>query len=143
MKGCCNLTLDRQLRPYLYYLEYDNGKEVKRIERQMRAYVEAIKIGSTSVKYDVGVGNRVLNIFKHKSFMKCLVEWMQQDVYFKNMQEHFLFIMLEELSKFTIFTEWRNVLNTELSIFWNPVNLIALLESNLILSLKGILAKKP
>jgi len=89
---------------------------VKRIEAQMKAYVEAIKIGSPSIKYDVDVSNRVLNIFKHESVMKCLIERMQQDVYFRNMQEHFLFITLKEFNENTIYQNRRSAKSVNLSL---------------------------
>jgi hypothetical protein len=117
------LTLDRKLRPYLYCLEYHNWKEVKRIEAQMKAYVEAIKIWSPSIKYDVSVGNRVLNIFKSESVMKCLIERMQQDIYFQNVQEHFLFNTLEEFQDIEVLNWWYNLSQQAISIFWTTDNL--------------------
>jgi hypothetical protein len=75
----------------LFCLEYHNGHEVKRIEEQMRAYVEAMRIGSPSIKYDLEIGNRVINIFKNEQVMRTLKERMEHDVYFQHMMDRFLF----------------------------------------------------
>lgn len=122
------LSLDKYLKPYLFCLEYHNGKEVKRIERQMRAYVEAIKIWSPTIKYDVSVGNRVLNIFKHESVMRCLIERMQQDVYFQNVKDNFLFITITDFNSFWILTNWRTIINSNVSVFGIDSLIISLLD---------------
>lgn len=77
----------------LFCLEYHNGHEVKRIEQQMRAHVEAMKIGSPSVKYDLDIWNRVINIFKNEQVMRTLKERMEHDIYFQNMMDRFVFCL--------------------------------------------------
>ena len=68
----------------------------------MRAYVQALKIGSPSIKYDVDISNRVLNIFKHEHVMKGLMERISQDVYFSQLKNHFLFTTLDEFNQSSI-----------------------------------------
>jgi hypothetical protein len=124
------LIMDRFLNPFLFCLEYHNWREVKRIVKQMKNYVEALKIGSPSVKYDVSCGCRILNVFRHESTMKCLMERLDQDVYFAQVQWHFLFITLDEFYKCTIFNNWKTLYNPNVSIFGIDSSMISLLHNS-------------
>lgn len=87
----------------LYCFEMYNGKDTKRVHKQLRQYVQAFANGSPSIKYNHRTpdgsrykGSRVLCVFEHASCMEAVVQRIETDPLFAHMRELFLF---EELGK--------------------------------------------
>jgi hypothetical protein len=90
----------------LYCLEMYNGKDTKRVHKQLRQYVQALALGSPSIKYDHKTedgsryrGCRVLSIFEYESCMKAVIERLEKDQAFANMKELFLFQELQGIKQ--------------------------------------------
>lgn len=86
----------------LYSLEMYNGKDTKRVHKQLRQYVQALALGSPSIRYNHKTadgsrykGSRVLAVFEHESCMRAVQERVANDVAFANMGELFVFEVLE------------------------------------------------
>jgi hypothetical protein len=71
--------------------ELSNGKDTKKIFKQLYVHAVAIMRGIPKKKFNADRDTRLLCLFEHESIMRAVQGRMAADSRFKQFQEHFLF----------------------------------------------------
>ena len=100
--------LKTQKQKELYCLEMYNGRDTKRVLKQLRQYLQALTLGSPSIKYNFKRGNRVLCVFEFPSIMKSVLGHLEKEQAYQNMKPYFLFKSLEEIEH-NFFENWIDI----------------------------------
>lgn len=104
----------------LFCFEMYNGKDTKRVIKQLTSHKEAIKTGSPSEKFGLnklGKSNRVLCVFEEESCMKAVLTRLNTKSAFANYSNHFLFKPLAQVAPENIFQDWTNLNGEHIAIF--------------------------
>lgn len=108
--------LQTPIQKELYCLEMYNGKDTQRTFGQLQQYVEALKLGSPSIKYSFNRGNRILCVFEFESMMKATIQRVNQDGYFTHTRKFFLFKTLEQMKENALMN-WLNTNNQSVCMY--------------------------
>lgn len=95
-------------RKYLFSLEVYNGKDTKRIVKQLKKHIIALSEGKPSLQYNFKRGSKVIVIFELESTMKAVIERLNQDDEFEGFDDYFLFKTIDNLKK-DFFNHWFNL----------------------------------
>lgn len=102
----------------LYCLEMYNGKDTGRTYKQLKQYIEALVLGSPSIKYNFDRGNRILCVFEHESIMQAVMERLRSDSDFTNMKDYFLFKeYVKMVENINIWENWSNFENENKNLY--------------------------
>ena len=109
----------RDLSYKLFALEIHNGKDTKKLIKQLRKHVQALSSGSMA---DIAQGRcrdllhdadftfnkswRVLVVFEHESIMKATIERMNAIPLFQSFTQHFAFKTLDQLQVINLASDW-------------------------------------
>lgn len=115
--------LQTPIQQELYCFEVHNGKNTKKAHKQLRQYVEALQLGSASIKYDHKSPDksryracRILFAFEHEGIMQATIERLQEDAAFANMRPFFLFQTLDRVVE-SFFDGWCDMDGGEVRLF--------------------------
>ncbi|MEM1326777.1 MAG: hypothetical protein AAGI23_12520 [Bacteroidota bacterium] len=93
----------------LYLLELEMGKNSKKSAIKVMENAKAILKGSANQKYQYQKAYRTLWILEHQSILDATITRVQDDVFFANLNEYFLFKSLEQISNTDFFEQWCNL----------------------------------
>lgn len=79
----------------LFCLEIHNGKDAKRIVKQLHQYIRALESGGVSEKYHVNIGCQVVVLFQEPSCMEATMKYCSNDDRFAPLKDYFIFGALE------------------------------------------------
>ncbi len=103
-------------RKYLFSLEVYNGKDTKRIIKQLKKHIIALSEGKPSLQYNFKRGSKVIVLFELENTMKAVIERLNQDEDFEEFENYFLFKTVGKLKE-TFFNQWFNIKFKEITFF--------------------------
>ena len=96
--------------PYLLFFEQHNGKDTKKLMKQLFYHLLALEEGTGALKYDMQKSHRVLIVFEFEGILKATIERLSKIEDFKGFEKFFFFKTEEELKK-DFFNGWLNLDN--------------------------------
>ncbi|CAA6810859.1 MAG: Unknown protein [uncultured Campylobacterales bacterium] len=101
--------------PYLFFIEQHNGKDTKKLLKQLYFHLLALEEGKGAEKYQMQKNHRVAVIFEFESILKATLERIQNINEFKGFEKFFIFKTNESLNK-SFFNDWIDLkrINTNL-----------------------------
>jgi len=100
----------------LYCFEMYNGHDTTRVVKQLEKYLQALELGSASVKYQFPKGFIVLCYFQDDHAMRSVFNRVRNMKDFKYMKSVFLFSSIEQVEK-NIQSNWIDLNENQISIF--------------------------
>ena len=94
--------------PYLFFIEQHNGKDTKKIMKQLFYHLLSIEEGTGAEKYNTEKSQRVLIIFEFENILKATIERLSKISDFKGFEKFFIFKTNEELEK-DFFKNWHTI----------------------------------
>lgn len=94
--------------PYLFFIEQHNGKDTKKLMKQLFYHLLAIEEGTGAEKYTMNKSHRVLVIFEFESILKATIERLSKIQDFEGFEKFFIFKTNEELEK-DFFNNWYTI----------------------------------
>ena len=85
--------------PYLFFIEQHNGKDTKKLLKQLYYHLLALEEGAGAEKYKMKKNHRIAVIFEHKGILKATIERMQTIEEFKAFEKFFIFKTNEDLKQ--------------------------------------------
>jgi hypothetical protein len=104
---------------YLFLFEMYNGRDTKRVIAQLHKHVQAIELGTPSLKYKFPKGHRVIAIFEFETAKKAVIQRAEEDSIFQNMYQRFLFKSLDEIKLVDFFENWHLMLGENCTLIPN------------------------
>ena len=102
----------------LYFLEIENGNDTKKAVEKCVNHGKAILLGSANKKYEFKSGYRTLWIFENKSTMTNTIKRLNENPFFKNLSEYFLFKTTDSIASENFFSNWQNVKAQKRKLFY-------------------------
>jgi len=109
--------INTEYQEELYIVELENGKDKKKSITKCKEHAMLLYSGNVHDRYEYKKGYRTLWIFEHASTMKSTLIALQEDSYFENASEYFLFNTIEN-AKTNFFTNWINLKNFDRKLFY-------------------------
>ncbi len=94
-----------QNKPYLFFMEQHNGKDTKKLLKQLYYHLLALEEGKGAEKYKLEKNHRVAIVFEFESILKATLERLQEIEDFKGFEHFFIFKTNESLKK-EFFSNW-------------------------------------
>jgi hypothetical protein len=94
----------------LFCLEMTNGKDTKRVLRQLEKHKKAMQQGIIPEKYNLKVNHKTLFLFSEKSLMKAVMNRFFEIENIKNFQNFFFFGFIDDVIN-NVFNYWRLIGN--------------------------------
>jgi len=101
---------------HLYCLEYHKWYRVKKIEKQMKQYVQAISAWTPSYTFNVDTNAKVLLVFECQSTLETMQERISKNDYYQNFAKIFLFKTYDDFMK-NPFEHRKSLANQKLNIW--------------------------
>ena len=95
-------------RDYLYLFEQHNGKDTKRLIRQLESYLLVLQSGVASIKYKFDRSVRVVVVFEHISIKNALLERLSVTKEFQAFVNFFIFKTNDEVAD-NFFDGWSKI----------------------------------
>ena len=102
----------------LYFLEVENGKDSGKSLEKCKQFGKAIYFKQANEKYNFHSGYRTLWVFIKESTMKNTMNRMQEDSFFKQLNEYFLFKTISQIKKGNFFENWQNIKAQKRKLFY-------------------------
>jgi hypothetical protein len=96
--------------PYLFFIEQHNGKDTKKLMKQLYYHLLAIEQGAGAEKYQINKSHRVVVVFEFESILKATIERLGKIEDFKGFEKFFIFKTSQSL-KSNFFDEWIDIDN--------------------------------
>lgn len=96
--------------PYLFFFELHNGKDTKKIMKQLYYHLLVIEEGGGAEKYQMKKSHRVLIVFEFESILKSTIERLSKVSDFEGFEPFFIFKTEKEL-KDDFFNNWLKIDN--------------------------------
>jgi hypothetical protein len=100
--------------PYLFFIEQHNGKDTKKLLKQLYYHLLAIEQGAGAEKYNMNKSHRVVVIFEFESILNATIERVQQIQDFQGFEKFFIFKTSKDLEK-DFFNNWKDLNNNIVS----------------------------
>ena len=94
--------------PYLFFIEQHNGKDTKKLMKQLLYHLISIEEGTGAEKYKIEKSQRVLVIFEYESILKATIERLSKIANFEGVEKFFIFKTNEDLKK-DFFNGWQTI----------------------------------
>lgn len=109
--------IDGRRESELFLFEMHNGKDTKRMLKQIHQHAQAMvsRAVHKQYHYDTDKRYRVLILFELKNTMEAFIKRASQEKVFRLIQEYFLLKSLEELNTTPIEKNWKTLWGNEIS----------------------------
>ena len=91
--------------PYLFFFEQHNGKDTKKLLKQLYYHLLAIEQGAGAEKYQMKKSHRVAVVFEFEGILKATLKRIEKIAEFEGFEKFFIFKTNEELKK-DFFNGW-------------------------------------
>jgi len=110
---------DQKEKKSLFVGEMYNGRDTKRVHKQLKTHIQALIEGVFSTKYGLSIPSRVLAVFETEAAMNSVIKRCNEDPGFKDFIPYFAFAVSNKLQKGTkeFGTNWLFLDGKKRSIF--------------------------
>ncbi|WP_455756425.1 hypothetical protein [Sulfurimonas sp.] len=102
-------------RDYLFLFEQHNGKDTKKLIRQLESYLLILETGAASIKYQFDKSIRVIIVFEYESIKSALIKRLKNTKEFSTFHNFFILKTNEEIDN-DFFNNW-SLINGEKTNF--------------------------
>lgn len=92
------LKFTHKKEPYLFFIEQHNGKDTKKLLKQLYYHLLALEEGTGAEKYKMNKNHRVAILFEHQGILKATIERLQQIEDFREFEKFFIFKTNKDLA---------------------------------------------
>lgn len=101
--------LEKENEKSLFLFEMYDGKDNKRTIQQIEKHIQALILGSPSVKYDMQKAHRIVALFEYESLERAVIAYFKQQTQYQNIFKFFRFKSLERLGNSDFREGWKGL----------------------------------